>query len=78
MVDLVSERETIEAGKAYIEENNFEFPAYFDVDNREGAITYAITSIPTTYFINADGDIVTRAVGRIDREILELGISYIR
>ncbi|MDR0875957.1 MAG: TlpA family protein disulfide reductase [Clostridiales Family XIII bacterium] len=76
MVDLVSERETIESGKAYIAENKLGFPVYFDVD-RDGAATYGITSIPTTYFINADGFIETGVVGGIDRDTLKRGISYI-
>jgi thiol-disulfide isomerase/thioredoxin len=76
MVDLISDRETVAEGKAHISENNFKFPVYFDVD-RDGASTYAITSIPTTYFVNADGYIVTGVVGGLDRDTLELGISKI-
>jgi thiol-disulfide isomerase/thioredoxin len=76
MVDLIGDRETIESGKAYLSENNLGFPVYFDTE-QDGAATYGITSIPTTYFINADGYIETGVVGGIDRDTLERGISYI-
>jgi thiol-disulfide isomerase/thioredoxin len=76
MIDLVGDRETIASGKAYLSENNLGFPVYFDTE-QDGAATYGITSIPTTYFINADGFIATGVVGGIDRDTLERGISYI-
>jgi thiol-disulfide isomerase/thioredoxin len=76
MVDLTSDRETLEDAKAYIEENDLRFPVYFDIE-QDGAATYGITSIPTTYFIDTDGFVETGIVGCIDRTTLELGISYI-
>jgi thiol-disulfide isomerase/thioredoxin len=76
MVDLTSDRETIEDAKAYLEENGLTFPVYFDVDE-DGASTYGITAIPTTYFINSDGFIVTGQVGGIDERLLREGIRRI-
>jgi thiol-disulfide isomerase/thioredoxin len=76
MVDLTNDRESIKDGKAYIAEHNLTFPVYFDVSG-DGGATYQITSIPTTFFINADGFIETGVVGGIDRATLEKGISYI-
>jgi thiol-disulfide isomerase/thioredoxin len=76
MVDLVNDRESVADGKAHVEKNNFTFPVYFDV-NEDGAATYQINSIPTTFFINAEGFIETGVVGGIDEATLKKGIGYI-
>jgi Thiol-disulfide isomerase and thioredoxins len=77
MVDLVDgSRETIETGSAFIESAGYTFPVYFDV-NQNAAYTYALTSIPTTLFINADGEVVANAVGAIDEETLRRGVALI-
>jgi len=77
MVNLVDgSRETLETATDYITANGYTFPIYFDV-NQDAAYTYTITSIPTTLFINAKGEIVTSAVGAIDAEVLKQGIRAI-
>lgn len=81
MVDCVGvyvggSMETQEKGQAYIEEQDFTFPVYFDSD-MDAVNTYGITSFPTTYFLDEDGNLVTYALGAIDKETLELGISMI-
>lgn len=81
MVDCVGvyvggSMETQEKGQAYIEEQKFTFPVYFDRD-MDAVNTYGITSFPTTYFLDKDGNLVTYALGAIDRDTLELGISMI-
>jgi len=77
MVNLVDgTRETIESGTTYIAEGGYTFPIYFDV-RQEAAYAYAITSIPTTLFINAEGVIVGSAIGAIDEETLKKGIAMI-
>lgn len=77
MVDLVDgQRETLEKGKAYIEENGFTFTVLYDTQ-QEGAINYGIRSIPSTLFIDKDGYIQAGAEGAIDEEILRRGIELI-
>ena len=77
MVNLVDgSRETLETATDYITANGYTFPIYFDI-NQDAAYTYTITSIPTTLFINAKGEIVTSAVGAIDAEVLKQGIRAI-
>ena len=77
MVNLVDgSRETLETATDYITANGYTFPIYFDI-NQDAAYTYTITSIPTTLFINAKGEIVTSAVGAIDAEALKQGIGLI-
>ena len=78
MVNMTDgQRETVEMGTKYIEEQGFSFPVFFDV-NQEGAINYRIYSIPTTVFINAEGYMVTGAQGMIDEAMLRKGIGMIR
>lgn len=78
MVDLVDgQRETVDKGKEYIKGEKFTFPVYFDT-NQEAAIAYQIQSIPTTFFIDKDGYIVSGSQGAIDEETLLAGIEYIK
>lgn len=78
MVDLVDgQQETKEKGLAFIEEEGFEFPVYFD-SSQEAAYTYGISSIPLTLLINAEGNVVTGYTGAIDKETLMEGIEMIK
>lgn len=69
-------RETTESAKDFIEENNYSFPVYFDTE-QDAATVYSVRSIPTSYFINEDGQLVTGAQGAISEELLRKGISMI-
>lgn len=77
MVDLTDgSRETVADGKAYVEQEGFTFPVYFDTEG-EASVTYGIASIPTTYFLDAEGYLVTGARGAISEAILRLGIDML-
>jgi thiol-disulfide isomerase/thioredoxin len=77
MVDLTDHRrEPVSKGTKYIEDNNFSFPVFFDTEG-EGARNYGIHAIPTTLFIDKDGNIITRAQGAIDEATLRKGIDFI-
>jgi len=77
MVDFVDgERETTATGLQYVQDQGFDFPIYFDT-NQEAANAYEVTSIPTTYFINAAGEIVTKHQGAIDEDALNKDIQLI-
>ncbi len=69
-------QETEEKAKKYIEDEGFSFPVFFDKEG-EAVNSYYVTSFPTTYFIDADGNLVTYANGMLDLETLEKGIEYI-
>ena len=69
-------RETIDTAKEYVEGEGFTFPVLFDT-NSEAAIAYGAYSLPTTYFIDAEGYLVARAVGAIDGETLQKGLDLI-
>ena len=49
----------------FMEENGLSFPAALDIDGRVSN-SYGIQSIPTTFIINREGNIVLRLVGSID------------
>jgi thiol-disulfide isomerase/thioredoxin len=77
MVNLPDgQRETVETAKAYITQEGFTFPVYFDTE-QEGAFAYNIRSIPTTLFICREGFIVTGAQGAISESTLRKGIELI-
>lgn len=78
MVDMVNGMgETTEKGKAYIADNEFTLPVFFDTE-QDAASVYGITAIPQTIFIDKDGNIVSSYKGSLDEEKLLNGIESIR
>ena len=69
-------RETVDSAKAYVEGAGFSFPVYFDT-RYSAAIAYGASALPTTYFIDAQGYAVARAVGPLDSATLEQGIEML-
>ena len=69
-------RETVETALAFIESQGYTFPVLFDSD-MDAAITYNAYSLPTTYFISAEGQVIARASGAISAELLQQGIDMI-
>ena len=70
-------RETIESAKTFIEEKGYSFPVFFDTTS-EAAYAYGAYSLPTTYFIDSDGNALARASGAISGETLQKGIDLIK
>lgn len=78
MVDLVDgSRETVDTAKAFIKENGYEFPVFFDTD-QNAAIAYGIYSIPTSIFIDAEGKVVRSITGTMTKADLLVEIENIR
>lgn len=69
-------RETVEIASKFIEDAGFEFPVLYDTAY-EAAYTYSVYSLPTSYFIDAQGNLVAQASGAIDRDTLQMGIDMI-
>lgn len=69
-------RETKEKASSFIAENGYTFPVYYDTDY-SAAITYSASSLPTSYFLNSKGELVTYARGAIDAATLQKGIDII-
>ncbi len=78
MVNMIGSRssETVETASGFIAQNNFTFPVLYDVD-ATAAYAYSVRSLPTTYFINEDAQIVAGAQGSINEEMLLSGVSMI-
>lgn len=72
-------RETVEKASKFIEDQGYTFPVYFDTDI-DAAMTYGVSSIPTTFLIDADGNIAAYAMGAINAEALlkESGLFFLR
>lgn len=78
MVNMTdNQKETVEKAKAHIEENGYTFPVYYDTEY-SAAIAYQASSIPMTFFIDKDGNLITYAPGMIQYELIEKGIDMIR
>ena len=69
--------DTQKDAEALIQANGYTFPVFFDMD-LDAAITYGVSSFPTTFFINAWGDPVAYVSGAIDAATLQRGIDMIK
>lgn len=76
MVNMTAGRETKADAEKFINEQNFSFPVYFDID-QDAAMTYGAYSLPTTYFIGKNGEAIAQATGAIDADTLQRGIDMI-
>lgn len=70
-------RETVEIAADFIADKGYTFPVYFDTTS-DAAITYGASSLPTTFFIDAQGYPVAQATGAIDAATLQRGIDMIK
>lgn len=69
-------QETQDKAQDFVDSNGYTLPVYYDI-NQEAAYTYYIYSIPTTFFIDADGNIIAYAQSMLDSENIEKGIGLI-
>ena len=69
-------RETVDTASGFIAEKEYTFPVLYDTDY-DAAITYGVYSLPSTYFIDAEGHAAAKATGAISAEILQQGIDMI-
>ena len=67
-------KETLESAKAYVEENKYTFPVYYDT-KLSAAMAYSAYSLPCTFFIDADGVLDSHFFGRLPKETLWQGID---
>ena len=69
-------RETVETAAAFITEQGYSFPVFYDTD-MEAAAAYSVYSLPTTYFMDDEGNLIARATGGISGDTLQRGIDMI-
>ena len=76
MVNMTGGRETLDSAKSFIAQSGYTFPVLYDTD-MDAAQTYSVYSLPTTYFVDAQGYLVAQATGAINAELLQRGIDMI-
>ena len=69
-------RETVETASAFIADQGYTFPVFYDTA-ADAAMTYGAYSLPMTFFINGEGYAVAHANSAIDGETLQRGIDMI-
>ena len=69
-------RETVDIASTFIQTQGYTFPVYYDTAGN-ASMTYGVYSLPTTFFIDAEGHAIAQAVGAIDAETLQRGIDMI-
>ena len=78
MINLTDgRRETVGTAQEFLDTTDYTFPVYYDLD-LSAAMQYTSNSIPITYFINSDGEMVAYASGAISADMLAQGIGMIR
>ena len=73
---MVHEGADVESGKEKVTEGGYSFPVVFDTDGAVGAV-YGITAYPTTFFVDAQGNLQAYYMGAMDAELLQQGIDLI-
>ena len=77
MVNLADgSRETVESAQDFIDGQAYTFPVYFDTD-LSGAVAYAVSSVPSTYFIDENGALVAYGKKALSAEKLQAGIDML-
>lgn len=69
-------RETLDTAKSFVDSMEYVFPVYFDTELSASSV-YNTYSIPVTYFVNSEGELVAYGVGAMDAETLQKGIDMI-
>lgn len=75
MVNMTS-GDDMDNAKAFIAENGYTFPVFFDTTGEAGYV-YQATSLPMTLFIDETGVLITYGIGALSAETLDKGISMI-
>lgn len=70
-------QETKEKAIQYVKDEGFEFPVLYDTE-MDAVSAYYVSSFPSTFFIDANGELVTYANGMLDYDTLVKGIGYIK
>lgn len=69
-------RETVESALDYVQRAEYTFPVYFDT-SQEAAYAYYVNSIPATYFIDAEGNLVAYGAGALQEENILQGLALL-
>ena len=77
MVNLTDgAQETVESASAFITEQGYTFPVYYDTDI-DAAMQYGVSAVPVTYFLDAEGFFVAWAQGALSADMLQQGVDML-
>lgn len=68
--------DTIDSASSFIEQSGYTFPVFYDT-GLQASMAYSVYSLPTTYFIDAEGYVVAYGRGSMDMNTLLSGIEMI-
>ena len=66
----------VDDGKEKVTEGGYTFPVVFDTQS-EASYIYGVNAYPTSFFIDAEGNVQAYYVGAMDRDLLKQGIDLI-
>lgn len=69
-------QETVDSAKQFIEDSGYTFPVYYDT-KQEAMKAFNVYMIPTTYFLDENGNLIVWGQGAMDAKTLQTGIDYI-
>lgn len=70
------QRETREKAAAYLEDQGYTVPAYYDED-QEAVYTYSVNSLPTTILLDEEGRVAGYAPGLMPKETLAQALDIL-
>ena len=70
-------RETVIKAKNHVKKEGYTFPVYFDTKS-DVAYSFSVSTIPATYLIDENGNIVGHAAGMIDAAALAEAIAILK
>lgn len=69
-------QDTVESASAYIAEQGYSFPVYYDTE-LNATRAYNANGLPVTFFIDAEGNFVAWQQGMMTAETLQIGIDML-
>ena len=69
-------RETVDTAKQFVADSGYTFPVYYDTEY-SAIYAYGVNAFPTTFFIDAEGNLVAYGQGAMSGETLQTGIDMI-
>lgn len=69
-------QETKQKAMQYVADEGYDFPVFYDTE-LDAVNSYYISSFPTTFFIDENGELVTYANGMLEYDMLVTGIEMI-
>jgi len=77
MINVTGGRETVQSASKFIEKEGYTFPVFYDTD-LEASTLYGASALPTTFFIDKDGNAIAYAMGALSAEKLQIGIDAVK